>query len=133
MLESATLVTQVVLVAGLLALAALISRLSRRLRALGRELAAERHRGEQLERDLQALLGCSREVADRLRDQWQKQRSLHEQLRQLQNSVDQGSPIEQAELLMEKGLSLEQISSLCQLSQGEVDLLARWAKHRRAA
>ncbi len=133
MFDSALVVVQALLAVGLLTVAVVVSILSRRVRRLAGQLAGERVQREQIQNDLQALLACSRELGDRLREQLQKQRALGEQVKHLRTDADQASPIEQAELLLEKGLSLEQISNLCQLSHGEAELLARWAKHRRAA
>lgn len=116
-----------------LALGAHAAWLARRQAGLAALLQTEREQRCQLERDLTALLACSREIGERTRRQGTRQRSLIDQLNQLEQHVDSGAGIEQAERLMENGLALEQISSICHLSQGEAALLERWARHRKAA
>lgn len=121
------------LAAVLCGVAALALRQSRRIDALARELAAERTAREDQARDLSALLDCSREIGARLREQAQRQKTVMDRVNAIAESVDGGPALHQVERLLADGLGVEQIQRVCELSQGEAELLERWKRHRSAA
>lgn len=133
LLPSLMLTVALALVAMTLALGAYAWQQARRIDRLGRELATERGAREDLSRDLAALFDCSREIGARLREQGQRQKSVIERVNEIAEAVDSGPALEQVERLLADGLGVEQISRVCELSQGEAQLLERWKRHRTAA
>jgi len=121
------------LVATTLGLAAYVRRQARRVDALARELHAERTSREELARDLSALLDCSRELGARLREQGQRQKSVLDRVNEIAEAVDGAPALEHVDRLLADGLGVDQIRRVCELSQGEAQLLERWKRHRTAA
>ncbi|HMM77683.1 MAG TPA: DUF2802 domain-containing protein [Gammaproteobacteria bacterium] len=121
------------LVATMLALAAFALRQARRVDGLARELRAERRAREDLARDLSALLDCSREIGARLREQGQRQKTVMERVNEIAEVVDGAPALEHVERLLADGMGVDQIKRVCELSQGEAQLLERWKRHRSAA
>lgn len=101
--------------------------------ALEQRLADHAHRIEVLERDLGALLSCSRRVGDRLGQGERTQRQLQKQLDKLHFDDDDRVAAEHAMKLLDTGLPLEEVTRLCDLTRGEVEILQNLARHRRAA
>lgn len=106
---------------------------TRSMRRLEAALCAERKAREELARDMNMVLGCSREMGERLRQQNQKQKSLSEKLNALAQQVESQQAVTQAERLFSKGLAVEQITEMCALSRGEAALLERWKQRSNAA
>ncbi|MGH8596656.1 MAG: DUF2802 domain-containing protein [Gammaproteobacteria bacterium] len=98
-------------------------------RALARELA-DRAR---LDEDLQALLNCSRALGARFQQQSELQHSLSIQIRNLARQPTSGGALPDAQRLLSEGLQVEQVATLCELSQGEAELLVKWRQRQRAA
>ncbi|MSQ67362.1 MAG: DUF2802 domain-containing protein [Gammaproteobacteria bacterium] len=106
---------------------------ARRITTLATALAAQCKAGEQVTRDLAALVGCSRELGERLGQHSAKQKAVVERLNEMAQQMDGGLAITQAERLLASGLEMDQISQICALSQGEAALLERWKQQRSAA
>lgn len=121
------------LLAAILGLTVFAMRQARRVDGLARELRAERTAREDLARDLSALLDCSREIGARLREQGQRQKSVMERVNEIAEAVDGAPALEHVERLLADGLGVDQIRRVCELSQGEAQLLERWKRHRTAA
>lgn len=105
----------------------------RRLAALEAAIAAERAQRIALEQQFQALLTCSRELGDRIREQSKRERTLLARLQHTEPRADTEAAIAQAGKLMARGMPLDEISDLCDLTQGEIALLARLKRHPEAA
>ncbi len=121
------------LLATTLGLAAFVWRQARRVEGLARELHAERAARAELARDLSALLDCSREIGARLREQGQRQKNVMERVTEIAEAVDGAPALAHVERLLADGLGVDQIRRVCELSQGEAQLLERWKRHRAAA
>lgn len=133
MFDYTMLLVAALIVLGLIT-ATLVARLYwRRLAEVTAALRLEQESRAQLERQVDALLACSREIGEQVREQTRRQRSIVEQLNQLDHHSGDDAAIGQAGKLLEKGVSLNEISDLCDLSQGELELLARLSPTRQAA
>lgn len=133
MFDYTMLLVAALIVLGLIT-ATLVARLYwRRLAEVTAALRLEQESRAQLERQVDALLACSRAIGEQVREQTRRQRSIVEQLNQLDHHSGDDAAIGQAGKLLEKGVSLNEISDLCDLSQGELELLARLSPTRQAA
>lgn len=124
------------LATGLLLLGVLACWQTRRVRQLGRALAQAGTAHSTLEQEMHALLECSRALGQRVRDQQARQHALDTRLQTLtRNIATPGSAAtpHDARRLVDEGLDVEQVASLCELSQGEAALLSRWRARRAAA
>ncbi|MBI4696156.1 MAG: DUF2802 domain-containing protein [Gammaproteobacteria bacterium] len=106
---------------------------SRRIAALTAAVDTERRQRDALEQQFQALLTCSRELGDRVREQSRRERTILAQIQHTEPSADTEAAIAQAGKLMAKGMPLDEISDLCDLTQGELELLARLQRRPEAA
>ncbi len=86
-----------------------------------------------LERDLGALVSCSRHIGDRIGDGERSRRTLQKQLDRLQFSDDNQLAVEHAMKLLNSGLPLKEITDICDLTAGEIDILQNLSRHRQAA
>lgn len=86
-----------------------------------------------LERDLAALLSCSRGVAERVTKSEAQQRRLQTELDKLHRADDNQLAITHAMKLLNSGVDLKNVTELCELSEGEVEILQNLARHRQAA
>ena len=118
-------------------LAVLMSKQARMVQRLQHGANRETAFRIQLEQDLQALLVCSRSLAERFHEQTTRQQSLTTQVQSIaESSAHNGNTpngITDAYRLLNEGLGVEQVAALCELSQGEAALLARWQQRRAAA
>jgi len=106
---------------------------ARRIAGLEATLREERKAREALALEIAAVLACSRELGERLRQQGQKQKTVTDKLNVLAQQVEGQQAVTQAERLLSKGLAVEQISEMCALSRGEAALLERWKQRSNAA
>lgn len=116
-----------------LVLAALVARQARGMQRLRYELAQETAARVKTEEDFQALLVCSRELGERLREQFTRQQTLTDQVQQLNRGLAHSNGAVDAQRLLNQGLALDQVTSLCELSRGEAALLERWTKQLKVA
>ncbi len=105
----------------------------RALRGLSMTVTLQAERIVALERNLSALLTCSRGVAERLGTTEKQQRSLQTQVAKLSNADDNQVAVQHAMKLLNSGLDLKNVTTLCELSEGEVEILQALARHQRAA
>ena len=105
----------------------------RALRALGCTSTVQAERVATLERDLAALLTCSRGMAERLAKAESQQRRLQTQLDKLTSNDDNQLAVQHAMKLLNSGVDLKNVTSICELSEGEVEILQNLARHQRAA
>lgn len=118
---------------GLLLLGLLASWQTRRLRSLARLLQrTEAERGA-LEQEMHALLEVSRSLGQRLRDQQGRLSALEIRVQTLADGAAPGTPAHHPQRLLDEGLEVDKVASLCELSQGEAALLSRWRARRAAA
>jgi hypothetical protein len=110
--------------------------LMRRSRELSAALAAQAERIAGLERDLGAILSCSRRIGDRLADSERARAVLQKQLDRLRYHAQGGDEhlaVEHAMKLLSGGLPLEEVVRVCELSEGEAEILQSLARFRAAA
>lgn len=110
--------------------------LARRNRALGKALAVQHERIDGLERDLGAILTCSRRIGDRLADSERARAVLQKQLDRLRHHAQGGDEhlaVEHAMKLLSGGLPLDEVVRVCELSEGEAEILQSLARFRAAA
>ena len=105
----------------------------RALRALRHTTTVQADRVATLERDLAALLTCSRGIAERLTKTETELRRLQTQLDKLGSNDDKQLAVQQAMKLLNSGVDLKNVTTLCELSEGEVEILQNLARHQRAA
>ena len=106
---------------------------TRRVAGLEATLREERKAREALTGEIAAVLACSRELGERLRQQGQKQKTAMEKLNSLAQQVEGQQAVTHAERLLSKGLAVDQITEMCALSRGEAALLERWKQRSNAA
>lgn len=133
MLEAFELIATLMLTALVVGLTVFCRIQARRVNVLAIALKEEHRAREEMARDLTALLGCSREIGGRLNAQAARQKSVLERINEIAQQVDGSDAIGQVERLIADGLGVDQIKRVCELSQGEAALLARWNRHRSAA
>ncbi|MGR8918598.1 MAG: DUF2802 domain-containing protein [Gammaproteobacteria bacterium] len=105
-----------------------------RLRRLEAALADRSERIARLEADLAALLSCSRRIGDRIVDVERSDRTLQKQIDRLACERDEGSvAVEHAAKLLAAGRDLAEITELCDLTAGEVEVLQNLSRFRPAA
>ena len=105
----------------------------RALRALQHTTTVQADHLTTLERDLAALLTCSRGMAERLTQTESQQRRLQTQLDKLSSNDDNQLAVQQAMKLLNSGVDIKSVTSLCELSEGEVEILQNLARYQRAA
>jgi hypothetical protein len=104
-----------------------------RLRGLVCALRLETSARQQVEHEMQALLACSRELGARYQAQSQDIEALRLQVMQLGRTAEPQPVLADAQRLLDEGLDVTRVASLCELSQGEAALLAKWNQRRGAA
>lgn len=141
MIESAAIVPAIIQYAPVVALALVTLlvaglgewRRRRAQRAMQYAVTSQAERAATLERDLAALLTCSRGMAERLAQAESQQRRLQTQLDKLTSNDDNQLAVQHAMKLLNSGVDLKNVTTLCELSEGEVEILQNLARHQRAA
>lgn len=112
---------------------------ARRLRDQEKDLADLRKayatQGEQLaavQRDLTALLTCARRLGDRVGQHERTQRVLRKQLDQVMASDEAQVAVQHAIKLLSSGVDMKNVTDICELSEGEVEILQNLARHQHA-
>ena len=108
-------------------------RQSRRIRSLQSLLARHDERNESLDNDLAALLECSRRIGDRLSAGERAQRTMQKQIDNVQLGDESGLAIRHAAKLLDDGCDLKEVTDVCELTQGEVEILQNLSRHTKAA
>lgn len=114
----------------LIVIAAWQARILARLR---QALAAQTDKLAILEGSLAALLGCSRRVGDRLGDGERVQRALQQQIDKLQFNDDKQLAVQHAMKLLNNGLDVREVTQICDLTEGEAEILQNLKRHQEAA
>lgn len=106
----------------------------RSLQRLGRRLHEAESRNRVLEKDLTAVLACSRGLAQRVQEQRRHLKQVERNprplapVRPLTTPMSGETQYSSARLLLERGASTSEVARNCGLSQGEVELLARMGR-----
>ena len=108
-------------------------RARRRTDELGRQSRGQMEKLAALESELAALLVCSRKIAERLTDGERLQRALQKQIDTLHANDENHVNVQQAVKFLRNGVPIEEVTRLCELTQGEVEILQHVARHQRAA
>jgi hypothetical protein len=105
----------------------------RRLAQVDSRFASEIKLRESCQRDMVALLSCSRNIADRIHHYDSRQDSILKQLDTIQPVEDVSMPLEHANELIRNGLSVDAVTTIYDLNQGESALLQRLNGQSNAA
>lgn len=129
------MIADLVIATAVLLLGLLASWQTRALISLQRRLAQESAERASVARDLAALLDCSRALGGRVTDQAARVQALAAQLQTTSRRHEESAPaaFDNAHKLLDEGLDVARVASLCELSQGEAALLSRWRARRAAA
>ncbi len=92
------------------------------IRVLESELAQHDERDERLDHDLAALLACSRRIGDRLNAGERARRAMQKQIDNVQVADESQLAIRHAAKLLDDGCELKEVTDVCELSQGEVEI-----------
>lgn len=113
-----------------------VARLLAGTRRLNAVLAVQAEQIARLDRDLGALLSCSRRIGDRIGDAERSRETLQKQidrLRHHQPGDEREVALEHAMKLLNAGLALDEVVRTCELSEGEAEILQSLARFRAAA
>lgn len=88
-----------------------------------------------LENDVQGLLACSKNIGERVLSQDAQQNKMLKKLDviDLYRDPSEGASYDQVHRMIEQGIGVDEIAEICDLRQGEVELLSHIASHRTAA
>ena len=105
------------------------------LSRLHRLFRSERDARGVLESDVAALLACSKNIGERLVSQGACQDNLRNKLDviDLNRDSNSASSYGQVRKMIDQGMNLDEITQICDLSRGEVELLNHVASMRTAA
>jgi Protein of unknown function (DUF2802) len=127
------MLADLILATGVLLLGVLASYQTRGLLRVQQLLAKESAQRLALEQELRALLECSRSLGSRVHQQNAQHLALSAELHSIARRPESAAQIVDAQRLLKEGLEVDKVASLCELSQGEAALLARWCAQRAAA
>lgn len=96
-----------------------------KLRKLAREIRNQGRTLTEVRQELEALLLCDRGMGDRIKQQQKQVRCIIERQDNLEISDSSNTSYKQAMVLLQKGASTDELIEACDLSRGELDLLAR--------
>ena len=102
---------------------------------LRRLIRCEHEDRQSLDKDVAALLACSRNIGERVRSQDARQNTMLKKLDIIDLHSDSSGrqSYEQVRRMVEQGMGIDEIAEICDLRRGEVDLLNHIASHRSAA
>lgn len=130
-LELSLIGAVVLLTISLMSVAVIFRRRMHQLRA-AHEQILERH--HQLDQTVTALLSCSRRIGDRIGSRERAERTLQKQIDRIQISRDDGQlAVEHAMKLLERGTEMAEVARICDLSDGEIEILQNLARFRNVA
>ena len=127
------MLADLIIATSVLLLGGLASFQTRVLMRLQRLLAHESARAGALEQEIHALLECSRTLGSRVHQQNAQHLALSAQIQALARKSEPAAQYGDAQRLLNEGLAVDKVASLCELSQGEAALLSRWRARRAAA
>jgi len=107
----------------------------RRCARLTTDLARQMQHIESLERNFAAVLSCSRHLGDRLVGSECARDALQKQIDKLRHhqDTDEHLPVQHAMKLLDTGVALDEVVRICELSEGEAEILQSLARFRAAA
>ena len=111
-------------------------RQSTEIQNLHTALETQSHRIGILERDLGAVLSCSRQIGSRINDQDRGRETLQKQIDRLRlqaHGEDGGASVDHAMKLLNAGHALEEVVEVCELTSGEAEILHSLERFRSAA
>jgi len=86
-----------------------------------------------LESDFAALLGCARRIGDRIGDTERTERTLQKQIDTLRFTREEQVAVQHAMKLIASGHEMNEVTRICELSEGEVEILQNLSRYRSAA
>lgn len=101
--------------------------------ALRQAVTAQAEQLAAVQRDLTALLTCARRLGERVGQGERSQRALQKQCDQMLANDDNQVAVQHAIKLLTRGIDLKNVTSICDLSEGEVEILQNLARHQNAA
>lgn len=127
------MLVDLILASSVVLLGALASLQTRALVRIRRSLAQESAQHAALAQEFHALLDCSRTLGSRFHQQNAQHLALSAQVQTLARKAQPAALYDDAQRLLNEGLEVDKVASLCELSQGEAALLSRWRARRAAA
>jgi len=128
-----TAFTFLIVLSCLLALSASLARERRSRHTLETRIQEQTARIAATEHAFAALLDCSRTIGQRQVEQDRARRALQREIDKLANQDDTQLAVQHAMKLLDSGLDARNVVSICELSEGEVELLENLARQKRAA
>ena len=105
-------------------------RQSRRMRQFEAAMAEQRKLSQRVDQDLTALLQCSRRIGDRLGENERAQRTMQKQIDSAPVGDENEVAIKHALELLENGWALSEVTEICDLTHGEVEILQNLTRHQ---
>ena len=105
-------------------------RQSRRMRQLEAAMAEQSKLSQRVDQDLTALLQCSRRIGDRLGENERAQRAMQKQIDSAPVGDENEVAIKHALELLENGWALSEVTEICDLTHGEVEILQNVTRHQ---
>lgn len=96
-----------------------------KLRKLSNEMQQQGNTLSELKQEMAALLSCERGMGERIKQQQQQVRCVIDRQDKQEISNSTNSSYKQAMVLLQKGVSTDDLIEACELSRGELDLLSR--------
>lgn len=127
------MLADLIVASGVLLLGVLASHQTRGLMRLRQALVRESAERTALAQEMQGLLECSRTLGVRVREQNARHLALSAQLQTIARHAGPAAAYGDAQRLLNEGLEVDKVASICELSQGEAALLSRWRARRAAA
>ncbi|MEM7469120.1 MAG: hypothetical protein AAF387_19865 [Pseudomonadota bacterium] len=103
--------------------------LRKQLSGLHEALVQESKTRKQIEEDFRALLRCSKNMGQRLRDYSPEEERLVTTPLNFSFDPQELETGDKVHELVERGLSVDEVASICGLTRGEVDFLSRFFDH----
>jgi hypothetical protein len=124
-------VLMVAVALAVIALAIWERRQSRRIRQLQTALVEQTKHNARLDQDLTALLECSHRIGERLAGAERTQRAMQKQLDTAPADSENEVAVKHALKLLENGWKLTEITEICDLTHGELEILQNLTRHQK--
>ena len=104
-------------------------RQSCRIWQLEAAMAEQSKLSQRVDQDLTTLLQCSRRIGDRLGENERAQRAMQKQIDSAPVGDENEVAIKHALELLENGWALSEVTEICDLIHGEVEILQNLTRH----
>ena len=93
-------------------------------------MAEQSKLSQRVDQDLTTLLQCSRRIGDRLGENERAQRAMQKQIDSAPVGDENEVAIKHALELLENGWALSEVTEICDLTHGEVEILQNLTRHQ---